>query len=138
MMRLQSPAFTIVNNTDLQGRSIPFMSDELVFNSDTKELRLGPGLWGNCLVLIPAPAGGGGAVSSVNGMTGDVVVGHRMWRVTSTDAANNVDGSGVEIPLAGQMVYITDQHRVYVGDGINTLLALVAAGNYLVPAGELP
>lgn len=136
MLRLQSPMFTVVNNADLEGRTRPFLSDELVFNHETKELRLGPGTWEQCLVLI-APAGAG-AVSSVNGLTGDVVVGHRMWRVTSTDAANNVDGSGAEIPLAGQMVYITDQHRVYVGDGINTLYALVAAGNYLVPAGELP
>ncbi len=136
MLRLQSPMFTVVNGTDLEGRTRPFLSDELVFNSDTKELRLGPGTWESCLQLI-APGGGGG-VSSVNGMTGDVVVGHRMWRVTSTDAANNVDGSGAETPLPGQMIYITNQHRVYVGDGINTLFALVAAGNYLVPAGELP
>lgn len=58
MARPTSPQFHILSSAQIAARRKPFLSDDLIFNHTTKELRMGPGPWGECLVLIPKPGGG--------------------------------------------------------------------------------
>jgi hypothetical protein len=78
-------------------------------------------------------------VSNATFLPGDTVsevfMNMRPIRITQTDAAN-IGGSGVLVPKAGQQVQITNNGRVYIGDGVNNIAALVAADNYLVPNSE--
>lgn len=134
MRRYENVELLVMTTAEIQGRRARFGKNEVVINSDTKELRAGPGRWPEMEVLI-APTSS--MVRDVNGASGSVKAAPPTIVARSSEAGNPAHATGMLIPESGQFVYILETGRLYVGDGRTTIAQLVAGTQYLVPKSDM-
>lgn len=132
MRRFKDVDLLVLTSAEIEQRRMPFSKNEVVVNSDTNELRGGPGAWDEMDVLIRptfqlGPDGNGSPVSGGNAPA---------MMIYSTDETGNPAINQL-VPASGRLLYISDTERLYVGDGIKTVLEHLVGSKYLVPKREL-
>lgn len=113
MARPTSPQFHILSTAQIAARRKPFLSDDLIFNHTTKELRMGPGPWSECMVLIPAPGSGAQGTITINGQS---------YRIYGFVRTSGVDGL-ITLDLTTLIPGVTDViwGNVVIGSDIGVL-----------------
>lgn len=134
MRRYENVDLLVMTTAEIHGRRASFAKNQVVINSDTKELRGGPGRWDDMEVLIAPTVT---MVNDVNGGSGSVKAAPPTIVASYGEAADAGHPTGKTVPVPGQMVYILNTGRLYVGDGEKSIAELVAGTQYLVPKSEL-
>jgi hypothetical protein len=143
-MRLSSPEITLIDNAYVAEQRYHFASDELVFNISVRELRVGPGLWADCSVVLAPGSGGSVAWGAI---TGDIPAQEDLvnlldeYLAFSGKADAPVYGlladlsSNTQIPSAGTLIIASDAGRIYITDGSRQVSQIVAAGIFFATTG---
>jgi|GEM_PF-4836254 hypothetical protein len=54
MPKLSAPQFYVVTSDELAAKPFAFKRDDVIFNTDTGAIRMGPGTWDDCISLVAA------------------------------------------------------------------------------------
>lgn len=134
MKRFKDVDLLVMTAAEITSRRARFTKDEVVLNTDTKEMRGGPGHWDELDVLVAPTAS---IVTEVNGSAGAVTVAPEMIIASSDDALFEAGQLSKMVPRRGQLLFIEDTGRLYVGDGSGSVLQMVKNTNYLTPRSEV-